>query len=485
MTRGAVPPNLLAGYGTPEGTARLLEREKCVNLEKDRFSKAFLNLICPFRDSMAGAPETISISGLFNVGLEFEKRKTKRMILRYLLLLLGLSLATVVMGQWEEMSRSAVTTRHHPVSFTLNDTAYLLTGTTAQSSPDGTADFFRYDEANDSWVRLPDFPGGARSFAYAASYNGKGYIGFGTNDYETFFNDLWEYDPSSKEWTELASCECRGRNHPVFVAQAGRIFVGLGNGPFDLNDFWSYDIDSNVWTQMPNLPGPPRHHPFHFAAAGKVYAGMGHSGSNYYADWYVFDPSTNIWTELNEHPGGGRVAGQEFSYDGYGYIISGDGTFHQNLVDGEFWKYLHETDEWERLPDHPGSAPDNRIGRWAPGSFVLNGYVYFFGGVNRGAGFLYNDMHRYQLEEETVSVNTPDRVQSTKVYPNPATDRLFVRWEAEPVHSSPYVLLTMAGRPVAEGKVSASGEIPLASKLPAGMYILSVGGDQHTVIVQP
>ncbi len=398
--------------------------------------------------------------------------------------MLFLLCSSSVFAQWEALSLSAVTTRHHPVTFTLNDTAYLLTGTTVQSSPQGTADFFRYDEADDSWVRLPDFPGGARSFAYATSYEGKGYIGFGTNDNNVYFDDLWEYDPVTKEWTELTSCDCRGRNHPVFVAQAGRIFVGLGNGPFDLNDFWSYDIDSNEWTQMPNLPGPPRHHPFHFAADGHVYAGMGHSGSNYYADWYKFDTNTDTWTEMNEHPAGGRVAGQEFTYKGYGYIISGDGAFHQNLVDGEFWKYLHETDEWERLPDHPGSAPDNRIGRWAPGSFVLNGHAYFFGGVNRGAGFLYNDMYRFDLEEETVSVNSPVREQATRVYPNPATDRLFVQWDAEPGFQSPYVLFTMDGRPVSEGLVSNSGEIRLGSNLPAGMYMLSLEGDKHIVFIQ-
>jgi N-acetylneuraminic acid mutarotase len=389
-----------------------------------------------------------------------------------------------VFAQWEPLSVSAITTRHHPATFTLNDTAYLLTGTTLQSSPQGTADFFRYDEANDSWVRLPDFPGGARSFAYAASYEGKGYIGFGTNDYETFFNDLWEYDPNTKEWTELASCDCRGRNHPVFVAQAGRIFVGAGNGPFDLSDFWSYDIDSNEWTQMPNLPGPPRHHPFHFAAGGHVYAGMGHSGANYYGDWYKFDVNTNTWEEMNEHPTGPRVAGQEFSHDGYGYIISGDGNFHQNLIDGEFWKYLHETDEWERLPDHPGSAPDNRIGRWAPGSFVLNGYAYFFGGVNRGAGFLYNDMHRYKLDEETVSVNNPAREKTTQVYPNPATDRIFVQSNTERGFQSRYVLLTLEGRAVAEGVVSSTGEIPLASNLSAGTYVLALEDEQHLIVIQ-
>jgi len=405
------------------------------------------------------------------------------MKLRYLLLLSGLCLATAAMGQWEEMSRSAVTTRHHPVTFTLNDTAYLMTGTTAQSSPDGTADFFRYDQEGDSWVQLPDFPGSARSFSYAASYNGKGYIGFGSDGRGNYYDDLWEYDPATQEWTELASCTCRGRNHPVFVAQAGRIFVGLGNGPFDLNDFWSYDIASDSWSRMPSLPGPGRHHPFHFAAGGKVYAGMGHSGNSYYDDWFEFDPATDTWTELDQHPSGPRVAGQEFSYNGYGYIISGDGFGHQNLEDGEFWKYLHETDEWERLPDHPGNAPDGRVGRWAPGAFVLNGYAYFFGGVNRGAGILFSDMHRFLLEEP-VSLTDPVQETTTRVYPNPAVDRLQIRWNDEAVYQAPFSLYNMEGKRVMSGKVSTGEDILLNPTLSSGYYILEIASDRHSVLIQ-
>jgi len=360
----------------------------------------------------------------------------------------------------------------------------MLTGTTAQSSPQGTADFFRYDEEGDAWVRLEDFPGGARSFAYADTYDGMAYVGFGTNDYSNFFNDLWRYDPIAREWTELAACDCRGRSHPAFVAQAGRIFVGLGNGPSNLNDFWSYDIASDFWTQMPDLPGAARHHPFHFAAGGKVYAGMGHgSNSTYYSDWFQFDPATNSWTEMNEHPNGPRVAGQEFSHDGYGYIISGDGFGHNNLVDGEFWKYLHETDEWERLPDHPGNPPDGRVGRWAPGAFVLSDHVHFFGGVNRGGGILYSDMHRFSLKE-TVSLADPVREAATRIYPNPAVDRIQIRWKDEAVLRAPYSLYNMEGERVMSGKVSSSEDIMLGGTLPPGYYILEIGAETHPVIIQ-
>jgi len=336
-------------------------------------------------------------------------------IITFCLLMFGSNLY----AQWERMNNSSVTTRHHPVTFTLNNTAYLISGTTAQSSPLGTKSFFQYDEENDSWIQLEDFPGPARSFAYAATYNGKAYFGFGSQ--QQYFNDLWEFDPDTGEWTELTSCSCIGRSHPVFVAYDGKIYVGLGGNFNDLNDWWMYNIENDEWTELDPLPGNPRHHPFHFAAGGYIYAGFGHSGPNYYADWYRYDPVAHEWTRMQDHPNGPRVAGQEFAYGGYGFVISGDGQNHFNLQDGEFYKYDHHSDNWIRLPDHPGSPPDGRIGRWAPGSFVLNDYVYFFGGVNRGGSFLYNEVWRFDLKDVVSNTISLEKKKHLDVFPNPST----------------------------------------------------------------
>lgn len=332
-------------------------------------------------------------------------------------------IAETATSQWVQKNNSPVTARHHPVTFTVGGDAYLLSGTTAQSNPEGTDNFYRYEPIEDTWVELDNFPGGARSFAYAGTYNDKAYFGFGTNNFVSYFNDLWEFDPVLQQWTELSSCPCIGRTHPAFVVHQGKIFVGLGGNNGDLGDWWEYDIETDSWTQRPSLPGPPRHHPFHFAAGDHVYAGFGHSGSNFFADWYRYDPSNNSWTQMNNHPGGPRVAGQEFDFNGYGYVISGDGDNHQNLQEGEFWKYDHNDDTWTQLPSHPGTAPDGRIGRWAPGSFVLDGHVYFFGGVNRGGSFLYADMWSYELEPTTVSA-AEVKASQVAVYPNPVSEQL-------------------------------------------------------------
>jgi hypothetical protein len=114
---------------------------------------------------------------------------------------------------------------------------------------------------------------------------------------------------------------------------------------------------------------------------------------------------------------------------------------------------------------------------------VLNDYLYFFGGVNRQGGILYSDMHRYLLEEP-VSVADPVRKTATQVYPNPAVDRIQIRWKDEAVFRAPYSLYNMKGKRVMQGKVSSSEDIILRGTLPTGYYILEIASDRHSVIIQ-
>ena len=148
------------------------------------------------------------------------------MRLKFTFISLTLLLSSYIGAQsWEQKGSHPGDGRHHPVTFSVDSMAYMLTGATDAGYMD---DFYQYDPVNDSWTTLPDFPGTARSFAYGAATEDKAYVGFGVSDV-AYLDDLWEYDPATGIWTELASCPCSGRAHPAFVVQDQKIFVGLGN----------------------------------------------------------------------------------------------------------------------------------------------------------------------------------------------------------------------------------------------------------------
>ena len=81
---------------------------------------------------------------------------------------------------------------------------------------------------------------------------------------------------------------------------------------------------------------------------------------------------------MSQFPSQARVAGTQFSYQGKGYILSGDGDNHYPLGVSEFWEYDPISDSWVQLPPHPGNSI------WAPGSFVIGCNVFSFLVITNG-----------------------------------------------------------------------------------------------------
>ncbi len=298
--------------------------------------------------------------------------------------------------------------RNHPVTFAIGGLGFVGLG--QDDGYNELGDMYRYDAQEDSWTAMPDFAGGARSYAYGVSHGVKAYIGFGSSA-EGDLNDLWEYNPLSGEAVQLASMPTSGRTHPTMVESGGIIYVGLGGSDDgDLDDWWAYSIAEDSWTELAQFPGDPRHHPYFFAIDGLIYTGFGH-GEDIYRDWYQYDPATDEWTQLNDIPAEGRVAGTQFDFEGKGYVLSGQGESHGNLTFGEFWEYDPSDDSWIELEPHPGT------GRWAPGSFIIENQLYFTCGEsfsNEG------DLWSWELAPlEPVSIE-PSASFDLTLFPNPS-----------------------------------------------------------------
>jgi len=364
--------------------------------------------------------------------------------------------------------------KHHPVTFAIDGFGYSATGSDPING--ASKDFYRYDPTQDSWTTLPDFPGAARSFAIGYEYEGLGYLGFGMTNIGGFLKDIYTYNPSIEEWNLLTICPCIARRHPAFLIVNDKIFVGLGNDQFfnDLNDWWMYDMVADEWTQLPDLPALERHHPFHFVVGGELYTGLGHGGPIVYDDWYKFDQTTQDWVTLNDFPGEARVAGSQFNHGDYGYVLSGDGSNHSFMEEGEFWQYDPQVDDWTQMPSHPG------ISLWAPGSFVIDDTVYFFGGESRQSFEIQSDAYKFSFAEPTPPQGSAS-VHSTDVFllwPNPTSNELNIKADFE---ISQVSILSLAGQLVYSEAFS-NNSISV-SQLSSGIYIMqltSITGDTHS-----
>ncbi len=333
------------------------------------------------------------------------------------ILLLSLILvSSPLLAQTWTSSANIPSGRHHPITFSLSGKGYSVTGTSSANVP--TKDVYDYDPVTNTWGTLPTFPGLSRSFGIGAVADSLAYIGFGASTTQ-YLRDFWSFDASDSSWTRLADCPCVGRRHPAMIAIGNRIYVGLGDGSTgDLRDWWMYNITTNSWTQTANFPGVGRHHPFMFNAGGKVFAGLGHSGRNVYRDWYKLDTAGNTWSIMTIFPGQARVAGTQFDANGYGYVLSGDGSNHSFMATGEMWRYNPSSDAWTQLTSHPGRS------KWAPGSFIINNEVYFFGGLDRFSNTFPINSYKFTLVNPTGIEEEDEILSNTYVYPNPANNQI-------------------------------------------------------------
>ena len=318
---------------------------------------------------------------------------------RFILLLFLVS-NSLFSQNWQQATSFPFSGVHHPITFSYENYGFSISGS-------NTDLVYRYDSNTDSWTQLSNFPGGDRGYAYGVQVGSKAYMGFGSNPSGNFPTDWWEYDIINDSWSQKASFPGNGRNHPAMVNVGDKVFVGCGSNTANLGDWWEYDINSDSWSQKPDIPGNDRHHPYYFGIGNYAYVGFGHgsspgpgsnpsAGSYIYNDFYRYDPSNDTWLQLDNFPSEARVAGTQFSFNGKGYVLSGDGDDHSSLSSGELWEYEPSNDSWTQLPSHPGDAI------WAPGCFVIDCSVYFLLGQNNNTfpAVYPSNIYTYKLSDD-------------------------------------------------------------------------------------
>jgi N-acetylneuraminic acid mutarotase len=371
--------------------------------------------------------------------------------------------------EWEQIaSLPSDFQTHHSFAFSIGDYGYIVAG----NSPDGNRkEMFKYDPQLDEWIQMPDYPGIGRGYGIGDVYEGKAYMGFGNDVNGDYLNDLWVFDPVDESWTQLAFCACETRIHPAMVSNNGKIYVGMGGGEnSNLNDWWEYDIETDSWSQKSGFPGQERHHPFQFSIDEYVFTGFGHGPGFISNNWYRYDPADDSWLQVSNLPGQGRVAGTQFSFNGKGYVLSGEDESHRAMVTGEFWEYDPIQDAWNVLPPHPGYS------RWAPASFLLNGEIYIINGVTReanGPSYYVTENYKFNLNE-MVSSRNPEVINGQlSLYPNPTNGEIFIKSEIDLIES-PYFIFDTYGKIVQKGVLQSGNSSLNTSQLNPGMYQLKV-----------
>jgi len=209
-------------------------------------------------------------------------------------------------------------------------------------------DMWAYDPATNSWTQKAGFPGGGRNGAFGFEIFGKGYVGMGLHrentGANTYYNDLYEYDPATDQWTQKASLPGSTRSYCINFSIGKHLYVGLGvsNVTQYILDIWQYDTETDTWTQMNNFPGPARKYASCFVIGSKAYIFGGMDASQYFKDLWEYDPILDTWTQKEDLPSDPRYSAIGFSINNKGYIGTGYAPSAGGVTD-ELWEYTPST----------------------------------------------------------------------------------------------------------------------------------------------
>lgn len=297
--------------------------------------------------------------------------------------------------------------------------------------------------ADGRWTRLVTTGEGpsVRSTPAVAPVLGSIYLFGGVKDdfasgENTFYDDLYRFDPRLARWTPLSPS---GAKPPAraFAASAAvparhwMLVFGGANYSADLSsltffdDLWAYSALLNRWTQLqPGNPGPSaRSRPAMWVDGEKVYV-FGGIQTDFHTlnDLWAFDLRTNLWTQIiangdansptSRHEA--AVAGR--AWDGQLTLYGGQFSDSDGFVSlNDTWRFDLATHQWQNIT--PAEADKNVDAPRHQGSTVQIGHALLMAGGDLpggssgcGAAFPQNatsELWRFNLHDRTWRLLAP------------------------------------------------------------------------------
>ncbi len=215
-------------------------------------------------------------------------------------------------NEWTQLSPIGVppARRASSMDYIGNDVILLFGGL-----GDGTVrlnDLWEYNIGNNEWIELTptgNIPTPRSNSGMTAIEDDKLMIFGGSIDGSTYSNELWIYDYSSNEWTKKTPSST---SNPLSRSGKGLVYAGnnkvilfggSGGYPTFYNDIWEYDITANEWTEITptgDIPSARTYFGMSMVSEDKflVFGGVDDQ-LDYIGDTWEYDITANEWTEFS------------------------------------------------------------------------------------------------------------------------------------------------------------------------------------------
>lgn len=355
-------------------------------------------------------------------------------------------------------------------SFEINGTAYCGLGADAYSVEGCYSDFYRYDQNNDSWTQISDFPGKKRSNAVAFAIGNYGYVGLGTNTNE-HFDDFYKYDPETNQWSSIEKFPGEARHEAIAFVIDGIAYAGTGRGSANYKDMYAYDPQAVSWSRISDHSSKV-HDAVAFAIDGKGYVCSGHnigSMSEVFSGIEEYDPQADTWSEkiFADSKLQNRHYATAWVYDGIAYICGGNDNAQKVLTYNPSTNQVKEDHDFGNELDEFSDPTSFSIGDVAyvlggktwEGEFFSGHYVYFddVWSMNHG-------------DSPTAIIPSKSENPSVKVSPNPSNGIFKIKGLPE---NAGFTVYNVAGTPVKTGHIDFNKELELnLTSYPEGLFFV-------------
>lgn len=150
-----------------------------------------------------------------------------------------------------------------------------------------------------------------------ATLNGKIYLFFGRGGIEMAPIEeqgaIWEYNPAAASWSLISAYNSNpgsfpaARSYHCMASDGGdTLYIHAGCPEKGrLSDLWAFNLSRKEWTELAPAPDPPRGGTSIAFAAGKLYRMNGFDGNTEQGGSLdVYTPKTNSWVSLSYSPDG-------------------------------------------------------------------------------------------------------------------------------------------------------------------------------------
>jgi N-acetylneuraminic acid mutarotase len=231
-------------------------------------------------------------------------------------------------------------------------------------------------EGSLSWSKIADFPGAARSYPTAFSFETDGYVGIGSGS--LYLKDFWKYNSLDDSWHQTTSyyTECGLASGFVIGSKA---YVGTGRNASQIFDsFFEFNPQNSQWAIKQPYSQPTSFTVENWATVGFAINGIGYIGTGSpRGNWFAsYNPIHDEWYGTPFLPGLDRYAAIGVAVGNSGYVGTGYSMSVSKPL-SDFWEFSQITNTWNKKADFPGGGVYGAI------AFVINNKIYVGLGNNQ------------------------------------------------------------------------------------------------------